>query len=132
MDSSLTTSDTCSITKGSGKSFPWILAFQSGIYPETTMLGEFRHGFTPFNQSLTSFSLGLPRTLSKTIRRYFSDTFGPFNLNISIKNHTLLLLDAPGLVEEDYQRAAGGKQYEGWDPVSDGAVEFVKRNSAGK
>jgi hypothetical protein len=69
--------------------------------------------------------------ISKTIRRHFSDTFGPFNLNVSLKNHTLLLLDAPGLVEEDYQRAALSKQYDGWEPIRGGAVEFVKTNAAG-
>jgi hypothetical protein len=69
--------------------------------------------------------------LSKTARRHFSETFGDFNLNVSLKNHTLLLLDAPGLVEEDYQRAAFGKGFEKWKPLPGGTVEFVKQNAAG-
>jgi hypothetical protein len=96
------------------------------------MLGKLSAPMSTFHGSQLVFSLGLPRSLSKTIRGHFSRTFGPFNLKVSLKNHTFLLLDAPGLVEEDYQRASRSKQYEGWDSLPGGAVEFVKRNAVGK
>jgi ethanolamine phosphate phosphodiesterase len=57
--------------------------------------------------------------------------FGPVNQEVSIGGHTLVLLDAPGLVEEDYQRHGQGHGYDQWKPVSGGPVEFVKSIAAG-
>ena len=41
------------------------------------------------------------------------------------------MLDAPGLVDEDYRRAAAGMSFENWAPRSGGAIEFVNRFSSG-
>jgi ethanolamine phosphate phosphodiesterase len=79
-----------------------------------------------------NYSLGIPRARSKTVRRHFTDNFSPLNFKSSVRNHVLLFLDAPGLVEEDYQRTAQAKQYDDWEPLTGGAVEFVKANAAGR
>jgi hypothetical protein len=65
------------------------------------------------------------------VRRHFTDNFSPLNFKSSVRNHVFLFLDAPGLVEEDYQRTAQSKQYNDWEPLPGGAVEFVKENAAG-
>jgi len=41
-----------------------------------------------------------------------------------------VLLDAPGLVEEDYQRHALSIGYDRWKPIDGGPVEFVKSVAA--
>ena len=41
------------------------------------------------------------------------------------------MLDAPGLVEEDYLRAAKYIDYEHWTPRPHGPVEFVRSLHAG-
>jgi hypothetical protein len=78
-----------------------------------------------------SNSMGIPHTLSKHVRFHYVETFGPFNQQILVRNHTLVLLDAPGLVDEDYQRAARGVGFDRWTPVHEGPVEFVKTIAAG-
>ena len=57
--------------------------------------------------------------------------FGPLNQAVSLGGHTLVLIDAPGLVEEDYQRHARSQRYDQWTPLSGGPVEFVKSIAAG-
>ena len=57
--------------------------------------------------------------------------FGPVNQVASIGGHKLVLLDASGLVEEDYQRHALNLKYDEWKPISGGPVEFVKTVLAG-
>lgn len=44
---------------------------------------------------------------------------------IVIHNHSLVMLDAAGLVEEDYQRSAKYVDYDHWTPLPRGPVEFV-------
>ncbi|KAJ4483264.1 hypothetical protein J3R30DRAFT_3284279 [Lentinula aciculospora] len=70
--------------------------------------------------------MGVTRPLSKHIRKSFYQTFGPFNQQVVIRNYTFVLLDAPGLVDEDYTRAAQRIPYDKWVPLSGGPVEFVK------
>jgi hypothetical protein len=70
------------------------------------------------------------------------------NQAVHFGNHTLVLLDAPGLVEEDYRRVKEDKVYSSqmmgtpsgkktgkvkaiWRPTKGGSVEFVKRVSQG-
>lgn len=45
---------------------------------------------------------------------------------MSIANHSLILLDAVGLVEEDYRRYAAEMQFGEWDGIEGGVIEFVK------
>jgi hypothetical protein len=58
--------------------------------------------------------------------------FGPLNRLISIANHTVVLLDAPGLVEEDIERQDRGQSFSNWKPVRGGPVEFVNAIAEGK
>jgi hypothetical protein len=76
-------------------------------------------------------SMGIPHVFSKHVRLHYAETFGPFNQKVLVRNHTLVLLDAPGLVDEDYQRAARGVDFDRWTPIHEGPVEFVKTVAAG-
>jgi hypothetical protein len=104
----------------------------SGICRGTTTLGMFITYSLFVSNLMCHKSLGIPQARSKVVRRHFTDNFSNFNRKISVKNHTLLLLDAPGLVEEDYQRTAQGQEFDEWSPPAGGAVEFVKANVAGE
>jgi hypothetical protein len=46
-------------------------------------------------------------------------------------NHSLIFLDSPGIVDEDYIRAGHGTSFEEWVPLRDGAIEFVKGLAVG-
>ncbi|KAH9892823.1 Metallo-dependent phosphatase-like protein [Cubamyces lactineus] len=60
------------------------------------------------------------------LERYLSN-FGPLNQRISIANHTVLLIDAPGLVDEDRERAAMGMSYIQWSESHPGrTIAFVR------
>lgn len=58
--------------------------------------------------------------------------FGPLNRLISIANHSVVLLDAPGLVEEDIERQVHKQSFSTWKPVRGGPVEFVSSVTKGK
>lgn len=58
-------------------------------------------------------------------RQYYVQAFGPVNHVIEIQNHSFVFLDAPGLVDEDYQRSAQGVEFAKWAPIPDGPVGFV-------
>ncbi|KAF8897093.1 hypothetical protein CPB84DRAFT_1781548 [Gymnopilus junonius] len=70
--------------------------------------------------------LGFGPQVSKNLRSYFVNTFGPLNQKLTISNHTFIALDSPALVDEDYQRHAKAKSFEEWTPIKGGAIEFVK------
>ena len=59
-------------------------------------------------------------------RRFFEKRFGPLNRVVSISGHQFVLLNAPGLVEEDYRRHAHGQSYDHWSPLPGGPIEFVR------
>ncbi|KAJ7091243.1 hypothetical protein C8R44DRAFT_835866 [Mycena epipterygia] len=73
--------------------------------------------------------MGLAHSSPKNVRRYYSSIVGPFNRQVVIRDHVFICLDAPSLVDEDYQRSASGIGYERWDPIQEGPVEFVKSAS---
>ena len=75
--------------------------------------------------------LGASPYLSRNARRHYLDHFGSFNQVVTVAGHKLILLDAPGLVEEDYRRHGLGRTYDQWNPLPDGAVQFVKSISLG-
>ncbi|KAI0314120.1 Metallo-dependent phosphatase-like protein [Amylostereum chailletii] len=52
-------------------------------------------------------------SLSRTRYKAF---FGPTNQHTNIGNHTVILIDAPQLVEDDYQRAVDGEDGQYWMP----------------
>lgn len=76
--------------------------------------------------------MGVSSHFSQTIRNNYAKTFGSFNQKITIRNHTFVLLDAPGLVDEDYQRSAHGTGFDKWRAISGGPVAFVKSITRGK
>ena len=61
----------------------------------------------------------------------YAQHFSPPNQVLSIANHSLILLDSVGLVEEDYRRYAAEMQFGEWDGVAGGVIEFVKEFSDG-
>lgn len=79
--------------------------------------------------SLTSLRIDL-RT-ARTARYHYDQHFGPVNSRTSIANHTFVMLDSPGLVEEDYIRDEHHTEYEHWTPLEGGAIEFVNSISQG-
>ncbi|RDB25239.1 hypothetical protein Hypma_007764 [Hypsizygus marmoreus] len=70
--------------------------------------------------------MGVSPAYSKIIRGHHAKAFGPFNQQIVIRNHTFVLLDAPGLVDEDYQRSAYGVGFDKWNAIPNGTVSFVQ------
>lgn len=70
--------------------------------------------------------LGDSPSFSKDARLFFEKRFGPLNRVVPISGYQFVLLDAPGLVEEDYRRHAHGKTYDHWTPLPGGPVEFVQ------
>jgi ethanolamine phosphate phosphodiesterase len=71
-------------------------------------------------------SVGVSNTFSKHVRQRYERHFGVVNQHLPLANHSLILLDAPGIVDEDYIRAGHGTSFEEWIPLRDGAIEFVK------
>ncbi|KAH8119213.1 Metallo-dependent phosphatase-like protein [Phellopilus nigrolimitatus] len=69
--------------------------------------------------------LGSSRVFSPHARKRYIAHFGPLNYQVSVANHTLVMLDAPGLVEEDYRRAKAGQSFENWPAPANGAISFV-------
>lgn len=76
--------------------------------------------------------MGVSSYFSQTIRNNYVKMFGPFNQQITIRNHTFVLLDAPGLVDEDYQRSAHGSGFGKWRAIPGGTVAFVKTITRGE
>ncbi len=56
--------------------------------------------------------------------RYFKH-FGPPNHIQNMSGYTLVFVDAPSLVEEEYERTAKAIQFNQWSPVKGGPVEFI-------
>ncbi|RPD78258.1 hypothetical protein L226DRAFT_457028 [Lentinus tigrinus ALCF2SS1-7] len=78
--------------------------------------------FVPGNNDV---GLNIDTSSARQARQRFTTHFGPLNQHIRVRNHTLVMLDAAGLVEEDYLRAAKYIDYDRWTPLARGAVEFV-------
>ncbi|KAJ6594046.1 hypothetical protein B0H19DRAFT_921540 [Mycena capillaripes] len=76
--------------------------------------------------------MGLAHSSPKNVRLYYSSIVGPFNREVVIRDHAFICLDAPSLVDEDYQRSTTGAGYDTWNPIRGGSVEFVKSASIGK
>ncbi|KZT19065.1 Metallo-dependent phosphatase, partial [Neolentinus lepideus HHB14362 ss-1] len=70
--------------------------------------------------------LGDSETFSRYARERFQTHFGPLNQQLTAGNHTLILLDAPSLVNEDRKRVELGMGYDQWTPAPGGSAEFVQ------
>ena len=79
--------------------------------------------FIPGNHDLP---LGPSRAFSSHARDRYVKHFSPPNAVLEVSNHSIILLDAVGLVEEDYRRYAAEMQFGEWDGVEGGVIEFVK------
>ncbi|GLB37557.1 putative calcineurin-like phosphoesterase [Lyophyllum shimeji] len=75
--------------------------------------------------------MGVSSSSSRAVRNYYSNAFGPFNQRVVIRNHTFLLIDAAGLVDEDYQRAGYGVGFDKWSALPGGTTSFVKNLERG-
>lgn len=78
--------------------------------------------FVPGNNDV---GLNIDPAAARQARQRFTSHFGPLNQKIRFQNHTFVMLDAAGLVEEDYLRASKYIDYEDWTPMPHGPVEFV-------
>ncbi|TFL01607.1 Metallo-dependent phosphatase-like protein [Pterulicium gracile] len=58
--------------------------------------------------------------------------FGPLNQVTQVGNHTLVLIDALGLVEEDYARMQASQSFRQWQSKPGGTIEFVSHFGADK
>ncbi len=79
--------------------------------------------YVPGNHDLP---LGPNKAFSPHARDRYKRYFSPPNLVLDFANHSLILLDSVGLVEEDYRRYAAEMQFGEWDGVEGGVIEFVK------
>ena len=70
--------------------------------------------------------LGPHGMFSPHARERYSRHFSPPNAILQVANHSLILLDAVGLVEEEYMRYASEMQFGEWNGVKGGVIEFVR------
>ncbi|KAJ7287804.1 hypothetical protein C8J57DRAFT_1496224 [Mycena rebaudengoi] len=70
--------------------------------------------------------MGVAHSSPQNVRAHYGNSVGPFNHQVVIRDHVFICLDAPSLVDEDYQRSASGMGFEKWTPLKDGPVDFVK------
>ncbi|KJA28341.1 hypothetical protein HYPSUDRAFT_129610 [Hypholoma sublateritium FD-334 SS-4] len=82
--------------------------------------------YVPGNEDV---GLGSIASSASDIRSYYALNFGPLNAEFVIANHTFVGLDAPGLVDEDYQRHAKHATFEEWKVIPHGPISFVKEVS---
>ncbi|KAK7692931.1 hypothetical protein QCA50_004572 [Cerrena zonata] len=83
--------------------------------------------FAPGNEDV---GLRVDWQTASIARSHYTRHFGPLNGWVPVSNHTFVILDAPGMAEEDYQRAEKSLEYDEWQPKPDGAIEFIKSISA--
>ncbi|KII92971.1 hypothetical protein PLICRDRAFT_696224 [Plicaturopsis crispa FD-325 SS-3] len=96
------------------------------LFPQRSSVSVY---YLPGNNDV---GLGTSPAFTKSARRRYFNHFGAFNQEVSVRNHSFLLLDAPGLVEEDYQRAAKSLPYQDWTPLRNGPIEFVQSLAPGE
>ena len=100
-------------------------------YREMLTLGKAPFLYRNYDHVFICCSLGVSNTFSRHVRQRYERHFGPVNGHLPVGNHSLILLDSPGIVDEDYIRAGHGTSFEEWIPLRDGAIEFVKGLAAG-
>jgi len=111
--------------------FVSIYAFRYGAYYETFTrmfpipLKEATPHYLPGNNDV---GLNMDPIESQHARRRFTKHFGPLDQTVVIQNHTLVLLDASRIIEEDYRRLRGGPNHEF---PKDGTMSFVGSLSPG-
>ncbi|KAI0688027.1 Metallo-dependent phosphatase-like protein [Cytidiella melzeri] len=67
---------------------------------------------------------------SKFARDRWLSHFGPLQQRLKIANHTLVLLDAPGLVEEERKRVVSGMSFPRWTAANpNGPIAFAQQSA---
>ncbi|KAI0682059.1 Metallo-dependent phosphatase-like protein, partial [Cytidiella melzeri] len=67
---------------------------------------------------------------SKFARDRWLSHFGPLQQRLKIANHTLVLLDAPGLVEEERKRVVSGMSFPCWTAANpNGPIAFAQQSA---
>lgn len=69
---------------------------------------------------------------SSHARQRYIDHFSSPNSIVTIANHSIILLDSIGLVEEDYRRYYAEMQFGEWEGSEDGVIGFVQDLGRGK
>ncbi|KAI0790605.1 Metallo-dependent phosphatase-like protein [Abortiporus biennis] len=89
-----------------------------------TLDGDIPVHYIPGNHDV---GLGPSNLFSDRAQTRYTSHFGPLNQIIEFANHSFILLDAPGLVEEDYQRVERGVSYTHWAAAMPGGpIEFIQ------
>ncbi|KAI0688030.1 Metallo-dependent phosphatase-like protein [Cytidiella melzeri] len=79
--------------------------------------------FVPGNEDV---GLNLLANAGREARDRYFNYFGPANTKVALSNHTLVFLDAPLLVEEDYRRAKLLKGFHELPANDGGSVAFIR------
>ncbi|KAI8975799.1 Metallo-dependent phosphatase-like protein [Trametes punicea] len=83
--------------------------------------------YLPGNHDIGLGSSSPSYRFSELALERYSSHFGQLNQRISIGNHTALLIDAPGLVDEDRKRFAAGLSFAQWsEDHPDRTIAFVR------
>lgn len=64
---------------------------------------------------------------ARAVRSRFEDHFGPLNQELFVAGHRLVVLDAPGLVEEDHHRAEYGLDFANITTSPGSTLEFTQK-----
>lgn len=78
--------------------------------------------YVPGNRDV---GLGPSRSFSSRARDRYREAFGEINYTLDLGNHTFVMLDAPGLIEEDYRRYAAEVRFGEWAETQTGTIQFV-------
>jgi hypothetical protein len=102
--------------------------YHNTIYPGTMTLGAFSI-INPPCYELNSLLCRLQAhsVFSHHALKRYASHFGPLNNKFTVANHTLVLFDAPGFVQEDYERAGDKKSFAEWKPKNGHSFEFLKK-----
>ncbi|KAI0769687.1 Metallo-dependent phosphatase-like protein [Trametes elegans] len=83
--------------------------------------------YLPGNHDLGLGASSAAYRFSDHARERYLANFGPLNQRIDLRNHTVLLIDAPGLVDEDRARALAGMSYTEWaSSHPDSTIAYVQ------
>jgi hypothetical protein len=74
-----------------------------------------------------AFLISLAGYGSSDANERYESTFGPLNRVLTIANHSVVLINAPGLVDEDAKRLQSGQSVDGWKWPSGGAFDYISR-----
>ncbi|KAH6914314.1 Metallo-dependent phosphatase-like protein [Coprinopsis sp. MPI-PUGE-AT-0042] len=75
--------------------------------------------------------LGMIEWFSDERYTRYKSHFGKLNYQVEVANHTLVFIDAPGLVDEETKLVSEGKSLETWKPTPGGTLEFISKFKKG-